>query len=560
MENYNCHASSAYLIPFPVESFSKFVLLSSEKTTIGRDETNIIQVGDDSVSPQHALIERTDNGYILKDLGSDHGTFVNGEEIESKNLSHHDKVGIGNITYLFLLGSNVRSATPFESLINENDTISISEEDVDPSDMLAQTAPDAIRQLYHKSLAVSQFNIEQASNAHERLSLLYQLSEQLRGIKDSLEIIDQGLDLIIKAIPTAERTMVLLRSGNKRQLEVKAVKYRKEQNRDGAIPISRTVLNWVLGERMALVSRDVTEDQRFEDSESIRVSNPNSIVCVPLLRGDTVLGVLYVETSNILDPMTQEDAAFAAAVANELALNLDNIRLQRKALRNARMAAIGLTITNLAHNIKNMIMLNQNAMELMGMRLSKYADPKIDRNWQRIQKSFTRINCLSSDMLEYARESEIQIELIDINKLILSGRDIFEQGVENKNPELRFDLTPDNPQWMMDGDQLHRALVNLVVNALEATRNQKNGVIRISTSVDPVKGLSITVTDNGDGIPPDKLCRICDLFYTTKGTSGSGLGLPMVQKFVERMGGKLLVRSKTGVGSSFSMEFPPLDN
>lgn len=560
MDNYNYNASSAYLIPFPVESFSKPILLSSGTTTIGRDENNAIQINDDSVSHHHADIERKDAGYVLKDQGSEKGSFINGEKVECKDLNHHDKVGIGNTTFLFLLGSNVSSAMPFEALINENDHISISEEDMDPSDMLAQTAPSAIRQLYHQSLAVSNFNIEQAANAHERLSLLYQLSEQLRGIKDSFEVIDQGLELIFKAIPTAERSMVLLRSGDKRSLEVKAVKHRKDQNQDGAIPISRTVLNWVLGERMALVSRDVTEDKRFEDSDSIRISNPNSIVCVPLLRGETVLGVLYIETSNILDPITQEDAAFAAAVANELALNLDNIRLQRKALRNARMAAIGLTITNLAHNIKNLIMLNQNAMDLMGMRLAQYADPQIDKNWQRIQKSFERINSLSSDMLEYARENKIQVGLVDINKLIISGRDIFEQGIENQNPELRFDLSPENPIWMMDGAQLQRALVNLVVNALEATQNTKKGIIKISTSINRLKGLNISVTDNGEGIPPDKLSKICDLFYTTKGTNGSGLGLPMIQKFVECMGGKLSVRSKLGIGSSFGMVFPKLDN
>jgi signal transduction histidine kinase len=162
-------------------------------------------------------------------------------------------------------------------------------------------------------------------------------------------------------------------------------------------------------------------------------------------------------------------------------------------------------------------------------------------------------------MLEYARESNIQVEPVDINKLIMSGRDIFEQGFKGQNPLLCFDLSPDDPKWMMDRAHLQRALVNLIVNALEAIHNKENGqggVIKISTSISREKALNIIVTDNGEGIPPEKLSRICDLFYTTKGTNGSGLGLPMVQKFVERMGGKLLIRSKQGVGSSFGMVFP----
>jgi signal transduction histidine kinase len=550
--NNGYYTSSAYLIPFQVDFFSRPVLLSLGTTAIGRDDSNTIQIEDDSVSYHHADIEFMETGYVLKDLGSQNGSFVNGKRIERRFLNHHDKVGIGSCTFLFLLGSNVSSATPIEPIIYENKTIAISDEDVDPSDMLAQTAPGAVRQLYHKPLAVSQFDIERASDAYERLSLLYQLSEQLRGVKDSMEIIDRGLELIFRAIPNAERSMVLLREEDKHPLEVKAIKHRKDLGQESAIPISRTVLNWVLGERMVLVSRDVTEDQRFEDSDSIRVRSPNSIVCVPFLRDETVLGVLYIETSNILDPMTQEDAAFAAAVANELALNLDNIRLQHQALQNARMAAIGLTITNLAHNIKNLIMINQNAMKLMDMHLARFNDPKIDINWECVQRCYARINLLSSDMLEYAKESKTRKALVDINRLIVSGCDIF----KHQYPELRFDLSPENPVWMMDEGKLQRALMNLVVNALEATRQQKNSFITIKTTINDGRGLTINVTDNGEGIPPDKLPKICDLFFTTKGTNGNGLGLPMVQKFVERMGGKLLVKSKPGIGSSFSMVFP----
>jgi signal transduction histidine kinase len=559
MDNLVDQGSSAYLIPFPVESFSKPVLLSSESTTIGRADSNIVQIADESVSLHHALIEHNDEGYSLKDLDSEKGSFINGRRITSAALGHHDQIAIGNRTFLFLLGASVAGGAPADVLLNEDDTIAISEEDIEPSDMLAQMARDAVRQLYHQPLALSQFNIEQAANAHERLSMLYQLSEELRGTRDVAGILDQGLALILKAVPTAERAMILLRAGAHRPLEVKAVKYQEGKPDNGTIPVSRTVLDWVLGERMALVSQDVTDDDRFEDSDSIRISSPNSIVCVPLLRGEAVLGVLYIESANILDPMTQEDAAFAAAVANELALNLDNIRLQRQALRNARMAAIGLTITNLAHNIKNLIMLNQNAMDLMGIRLSKYDDSDVIKTWGRIRSSFERINNLSSDMLEYAKEESTQLAPVDINEFLLLSREFFDQSVGDRHVAFQFDLTPDAPAWIMDKAQLQRAIINLVVNAIDALQNNAQGVIKISSSVEKDQRLIISVTDNGEGMAPEQLTRICDLFYTTKGTQGSGLGLPMVQKFVERLGGKLVVRSKPGVGSSFSMVFPRIE-
>jgi signal transduction histidine kinase len=559
MRHYDHHKSSAYLIPYPVKAFSKPFLLSSSVTTIGRDASNSFRIEDTSVAHRHAELERTDGGFVFKRLTSEDGCLVNEEPIEEAILNHHDKITIGNQTFLFLIGSSVTSGAPQDLISSESDNITISEEEIEPANMLAQAAHDAVQQLYHQPLEVSQFNVEQASNAHQRLSLLYQFSEKLRGTKEVKEMIDQGLGLILKAIPVADRATILLRAGERRPLEVKGVQFREGQADKGSIPISRTVLNWVLGERMALVSQDVTDDERFEDSDSIRISSPNSIVCVPLLKEKSALGVLYIETSNIFDPLTQEDAAFAAAVANELALNLENIRLQHQALRNARMAGIGLTITNLAHNIKNLIMLNQNAIELMGVRLAKFEDPKIKATWDRIQKSFDRINCLSADMLEYAKAEKSQIESVDINKLINKGRVLFGQGMDLGNVEFRFDLSPDNPKWMMDRAQLQRALINLVVNAIDATEEKEKGIIKISSAVEDGQRLVIAVADNGEGIEAEQLERISDLFFTTKGTKGSGLGLPMVQKFVQRLGGKLVVRSKPNVGSSFSMIFPVID-
>ena len=76
----------------------------------------------------------------------------------------------------------------------------------------------------------------------------------------------------------------------------------------------------------------------------------HAFICVPIIAGQQVIGVLYVDSGNPLEEFTQEDTAFSAAVANELALNLANIRLQKTLIHNERIAAIGLTVSNLAHN------------------------------------------------------------------------------------------------------------------------------------------------------------------------------------------------------------------
>jgi len=257
-----------------------------------------------------------------------------------------------------------------------------------------------------------------------------------------------------------------------------------------------------------------------------------------------------------LSSIIQEDAVFAAAVANELALNINNIRLQKEALRNERMAAIGLTVTDLAHNIRNLITLNQNAVDLMQMRIKRIEDPQLNKNWQWIQQSFSEINKLSTDMLEYTKEDELDLKMTDINRMILRYRKTFEENLSREGIAFEFSLSKENPKWMMDEKLFQRAFFNLVTNAIHAVKNRTKGQIIITTSVESNKYLVIGVGDNGCGIGAKTKSRIFDLFFTTKGTMGTGLGLPMVQKFVEKSGGRLEFESEEGAGSVFKMVFP----
>ena len=112
----------------------------------------------------------------------------------------------------------------------------------------------------------------------------------------------------------------------------------------------------------------------------------------------------------------------------------------------------------------------------------------------------------------------------------------------------------------MDANQFQRVLLNLVVNAIDAVKGKQDAKISISTMVDVVDGtnfLKVSVVDNGCGISPDRQAKIFELFYTTKGSGGSGLGLPMVKKFVEKMGGTLTFQSEPDAGATFTMSFPP---
>jgi signal transduction histidine kinase/pSer/pThr/pTyr-binding forkhead associated (FHA) protein len=548
--------AKAYLIPYPVESFSKPILIDSEMTYIGRDADGI-QVADRLVSRRHSLIKSENGRFRIADLESQNGTFLNDERIQEAPLSNHDKITIGHRTFLFLLQPCDIDPSLEKPSSDTADTIAISHEEIDLSHLWAQNAKNAARGFLRQAISTTPDAQPPDNAAHRRLSLLYQLSENLRATRAVEAIYAQGLKLLLKAIPAIDCALVVLKSTTDEAYQITSINYRDGQPIDAdAIPMSRTLFDWVFSEKVTLVSQDVGQDDRFQDSDSIRLYDLRSIVCVPLIGKDKVLGLLYAQSNRLLSPITRQDAIFASAVANELALNIDHIQLQAKVLQHERMAAIGLTVSNLAHNIKNLIAINQGAGQMMDSLIKGLDNPQIEKNWDWVQESFAGINRLSTGMLEYVKEDALLAKPVDINRSIRKYRNSIESSLSRNGLVFEWILTEKNPIWLTDEVQFQRALLNLVINAADAVKERQEGRIRIRTSLERKQILVVSVLDNGCGISPRKKGRVLDLFYTTKGTKGTGLGLPMVQKFVDKSGGRLKFRSKEGIGTVFTMLFP----
>jgi signal transduction histidine kinase len=554
----NHQTPGAYLLPHPMVSPSNPIALPPKRATIGRSAHNTIIIDAATVSRRHAVMITRKGNYYVKDMESQNGTFINDSKITISRVDHHDRITFGNQSFLFLKKSDEGVPPATDRMIDANSTIALDKDEIEPGCFLAYTAETARLGLFSQTekAAGEEKSTNPFEKGHHHLALLYRLSERIRATQKPKEILADGLSLILEAIPPAERAVIMLRSGRGGTLEVAAIQDRTSPVGDTNIQISQTLLDWVLTEKMALMTQNVAGDIRLKASESIQVSQLAAIICVPMIVAGKVIGIVYVDSGNMVEQMTQEDVAFTAAVAHELALTIVNIRLQQSAIRNERMAAIGLTVSNLSHNIKNLTMLNQNAIELMKMHLDRIGDEKTNTCWKIIHHGFQRINKLSVELLAYTSEKELSPVASDINRAILANTDYFEQSLKKNGIQVNLALSDENPRCMIDEQQLQDALLNIVVNAVDAIGNRPDGKIRISTAVEDNRRLVIAVQDNGCGIDPQQKQKIFDLFYTTKGTNGSGLGLPMVVKFIESSGGKLLVTSEPGVGSTFKMVFP----
>ena len=561
MENRSNETARASLLPYPAKKNAKSIPLANDETTVGRAPSNTVHLTHGGVSRTHAVISRKNGLFVLTDLKSRNGTFVNNKRIDKAVLQHSDKILFGKRRFMFSVESdstaNNRSDADMAS--TDYDTITISTDELELSKLLTHSAETAIHNFF-EPLPPDSKESQTALQAHKRLWLLYRLSENLRTLCDPEEILEKGLDLIFEALPTAKRAAAMLRSDASESLEVRAVKYRDPDPESAVIPVSRTVLQQVVDDQVAIVSQNAQDDARFDNTESFSIEDINSFVCVPLIQHDRVIGAIYLDTNDYLDPFTANDMEFSAAVANELALSIDNCRLQREAINNEKTSAIGLTVTHLAHNIKNLLTVNRSALDILNDQLNSSDDENIKKTWQLVHQGFERIADLTADMLDYTQSSADTAASIDVNAAVVAEYELFKDSLTAAGIEVDLQLAPNLPPWELNESLLQRAILNLVVNAKDALEGKEDGRIRISTQMDESAQLLIRVEDNGCGIGKGILNDIFELFYTTKGMDGSGVGLSMIQKFVESSGGKVKVTSQVGAGSIFTLVFPKSKN
>ena len=510
------------------------------------------------MSRRHAAITFEDGQFILTDLDSRNGTFVNKKRIRRTALHNSDKISFGTCGFMFFIEAVRPPPSPPDGNIDSiiGDTVTISEEEYELSELVSHSAEKAVSNFFNL-LSSDENDDPPTLQAHERLAFIYRLSEELQTPCDPKTILENGLELLFEALPSAKRASAMLRSSSSGALEVCTVKVRNPNRDDAVIAVSRTVLRHVVEDRLAIVSQNAQEDARFDNTDSFAIEDIDSFVCVPLIQHQQVIGVIYLDTDDCLSPFSRHDMEFTAAVASELALSLDNCRLQQEATRPEKASTAGLTITHLAHNIKNLVTLNRNAVEKMDKQVTKSEDEDLKKNWQVVRLGLERIADLSADMLDYTRISADDLQPIDINAVIAAEYEQFAESLTAEGIDIDLRLAPDLPPWEMNESLLRRAILSLVVNAKDALKGRKNGRIRISTEVDDSSRLHIRIKDNGCGIGKGLLNDIFELFYTTKGMVANGVGLAMVKKFVESMGGKVSVVSHVGVGSVFTLTFSP---
>ena len=219
------------------------------------------------------------------------------------------------------------------------------------------------------------------------------------------------------------------------------------------------------------------------------------------------------------------------------------------------MAAVGQTVSGLAHCVKNILNGIRSGSAVVDRCLNTGDLPRMRQGWQVVRKNNDMLSNLVLDMLSLARETSFHPFPTDVNDLADQVCRLMVEVAGQRGIAVTCAPAPALGEVATDPTQLYRSLLNLVSNAVDACG--EGGHVRVRV----VRGgrnarLTISVTDDGAGIAPEHRGKMFAEFFTTKGNRGTGLGLPVTRKLIHGMGGRIVFHSVVGRGTKFVIALP----
>ncbi len=532
--------------------------LSKPVISVGRDASNDIRLHDTEVSRRHAEFRLQGDGYTLFDVGSANGTFVNNQKTGAAVLQAGDHIGLGQTLLVYSSGRQDSSVDSTD--LAKKISLIARTEDMELSSAIVKAIGEAEgSRILSQPEAASPW----VKNALAHLKIMYEASQAVSHILDLTQLLDRILELVFRSVP-ADRGCIMVTTDGA-SLAPKALRWRKETDRKEIVQLSRTIVDHVLKERQGVLVSDAARDERFNTGQSIVRYGIHEVICVPMRGRHETLGVLYLDTqtsareivkrNTALGKFTEDHLALAIAVAHQAALAVEETRYHQALLQAERLAAIGQTIATLSHHIKNILQGLRSGSEILKMGLDEKNDKLIQQGWRVAERNQAKIFDLVMDMLSYSKERIPAVEPTDANEVAKDIVELLAPRAQELKVKLELSLGEKIPQVSADPEGLHRALLNVVGNAIDAVEGKPDAKVTVGVRADE-HWVRLLVLDNGAGIAPDKIDDIFKIFFSTKGSRGTGLGLPVSRKILREHGGDVTVQSQVGAGSKFTLRLP----
>jgi len=533
------------------------VLLNPKGTILGRDANCDVILGSTNVSRHHARIYRDPFGrWIVEDLNSHNGVFVEGEKIRAHTILPNHKISITPFTLSISAksdkqkvdGVSVLTVVPVIDKGLEENIVSYR------ADQAAVLSPDLVQHLNEFTSRL--LKLPSPSELYTEACLC------LAGLLDTLVAIVR-LPCGPEAMPSSPDILSCYfgRAATDTHIDARRI---------SDVHLSKRVLDAVRSNNTPVMARSGPSQDKHMVLTIVDKSNPHVVFCAPVNNVGEAVDVLYVDILEIKSPEGMFD--FVEAVARQINLaqkTLFFVELEKKekALREANTQLKEKDrikdeyVSRVTHDIKGHLAAIQSCLHIAG------------------DKSTGPLNEKQSDFLNRSRRRTAQLtdfvkELLNLTQMRLSGKfetapfslqvcisealNACKRKAEDKSITLTSDVESSVDQMIGDRFSINEMITNLMMNAIKYTPENKSVHIDAKDCGDSVQ---IDISDTGIGIPSEEVDKVFEEFFRASNAKssekdGTGLGLSIVKQIVDRHKGKISVKSQLGQGTTFTVILP----
>jgi transcriptional regulator with GAF, ATPase, and Fis domain len=283
--------------------------LTSDEVTMGRESANVISLNHPSVSRRHCIIRQQGDEFKIRDLDSFNGTFVNGIPVKDQALSHSDQLRLGSIELIFLTKEGEETTSGHLVQLDDSNPVTQSSRQLRPKTLLHQTEQTYVHLLEHE-------------RTERHLGVLLKIATRINRLRHTHDLVREILDTMFEVVP-ADRGAILLTQGDKEFSSVFG-KHRREENTP--VNVSRTVVEQVMQQGVTVLANDIAMSETLSTAESLVKAQISSLMCVPLMVLEKIIGVIYLDTSDPLVRFDDGHLQLLTGIAGIAAVSLENAR------------------------------------------------------------------------------------------------------------------------------------------------------------------------------------------------------------------------------------------
>ena len=543
----------------------RFELPDHEPQQIGRS-SEALPLSDRTISRRHVELtpDPEQNAWVLRDLESSNGTYVNGVRVTgARTLKPGDQIRAGSTLLVFGDGPVNRPRAGAGGSGAGGPRL----RPVERGEMDIQLE----HQVRSNDESVIMSSPDPRQSAEFQLNVLYELVSLVGSLEEKPQLFERVMDTVFEHFD-ADRGFILVGEEEGSELRPVVVRRRERRGRGGVpggpggppgpkrepapIAYSKTIVEYVTRRNVGVLTSNAMSDRRFASGDSVQGYAIHSAMCVPIRYKHRFYGVIHLDSQVANFTYTDDQLALLTAIGTQTGLALANLRLVEARVRAERLAAVGQTVASLSHSIKNILQGLRGGADVVDLGLKKNNTPVVVSGWKIVSRNLERIYELTMNMLAFSKQRRPEFEMTNLNPLLGEAVALLTPQFESGKVALITDLADDLAPLPLDGGGLHQAILNLLSNALDACEPEV-GAVTVSSSFDGgTDEVVLRVGDNGAGMSAATRDRLFEPFHSTKGLKGTGLGLVVTQKIVNEHGGTIHVESAPGEGTAFTIRLP----